>query len=137
MTAIALATAARVEVVESIEQMTIPAAEDITPGQPVRLDTSSGKFTSANGTTAAEARVYGIAVGTHVIKAGMPVTAVAKGVLDGFTFTQAWDAPIYLSDTDATLADAAGTVSTIVGRIVPGTAELLGNALAKLLRVSL
>jgi hypothetical protein len=32
----------------------------------------------------------------------------------------AFDAPVYLSDTDATLADTAGTVSTVIGRVVPG-----------------
>jgi len=137
MAAITLSQTARVSVVESIHQMTLPAAENITPGAPVRLDTTSGKFTAANGTTAAEARVWGIAVGNAVIKAGMPVTAIRRGVLDGYAFTQAYDAPIYLSDTDATLADAAGTVSTVVGRVIPGTSTTLGTAFDKLLSVEL
>jgi hypothetical protein len=137
MTAIALTTAARVEVVESIEQLTGIAAESITPGAPVRLETTTGKFMNGNGTTAAEARIYGIAVGAHTVPAGMPVTVVRVGVLDGFVFTQAWDAPVYVSDTDATLADAAGTVSVMVGRIIPGYSEVLGGALAKLLHVHL
>lgn len=137
MANIALATANRIEVVESIEQMTLPAAETIAPGSPVRLDTTTGKFTNANATLAAEARIYGIATGTHSIVAGMPVTAVRRGVLDGYTFTQAYDAAIYLSDTDGTLADAAGTVSTVVGRVVPGASELLGGSFAKLLHVGL
>lgn len=137
MADIALVTSNRVEVVESFEQMTLPAAEALSPGNAVRLDTSSGKFTKANGTSAAEARIYGIACGTHAIAAGMPVTAVRRGVLGGFNFSQAYDAAIYLSDTDGTLADAAGTVSTVVGRVVPGTAEALGAAFAKLLYVHL
>jgi len=137
MADIALKTANRVEVVESREQMTLPAAEAITPGQAVRLDTTNGKFTLAKATAAGEARIYGIAVGTHAIVAGMPVTAIRRGVLDGYTFTQDYDAAIYLSDTDGTLADAAGTVSTVVGRIVPGAGEVLGGAFAKLLYVGL
>lgn len=137
MALITLTTAARVELVESLEQMTLPAAEDITPGAPVRLDTASGKFTNSNGTIAAEARTYGIALGTHVIPAGMPVTALRRGVLDGFAFTQAYDAPVYVSDTDGRLGDAAGTVSVIAGRVIPGTAELNGSAYAKLLLVNL
>lgn len=137
MAAITLSQTARVSVVESIHQMTLPAAEAITPGAPVRLDTTSGKFTASNGTTAAEARVWGIAVGMHVIPAGMPVTAVRRGVLDGYAFSQAYDAAIYLSDTDATLADAAGTVSTVVGRVIPGTSTTLGTAFDKLLSVEL
>lgn len=137
MALIALLTASKVEVVHSVRQMTLPAAEDIVPGAPVRLDTTSGKFTNANGTSAAEARVWGIAVGTHTILAGMPVTAVRSGVLDGFNFSQAYDAPIYASDTDGRLGDAAGTVSLVVGRVIPATGELLGNAFAKLLSVEL
>lgn len=137
MALIALLTASKVEVVHSVRQMTLPAAEDIVPGAPVRLDTASGKFTNANGTSAAEARVWGIAVGTHTILAGMPVTAVRSGVLDGFNFSQAYDAPIYASDTDGRLGDAAGTVSLVVGRVIPATGELLGNAFAKLLSVEL
>lgn len=137
MAAIALAVANTVSIVESIHQMTLPAAEAITPGAPVRIDTSTGKFTAANGTAAGEARVWGIATGKKAIPAGWPVTAVRRGVLDGFTFSQAYDAAIYLSDTDATLADAAGTVSTVVGRVIPATATTTGTAYDKLLSVEL
>jgi len=137
MADISLATAYRVEVVESLEQMTLPAAEALSPGDAVRLDTTTGKFTKANGTTAGEARIYGIAVGTHAVAAGIPVTAVRRGALDGYAFTQAYDAAIYLSDTDGALADAAGTVAVVVGRVVPGASELLGGAFAKLLYVGL
>ncbi|MCX6077928.1 MAG: hypothetical protein NTW32_00160 [Chloroflexi bacterium] len=137
MALIALTTAARVEVVESIEQMTLPAAEDITPGAAVRLDTSTGKFTNSNGSLAAEARTYGIAVGSHIISAGMPVTAVRRGVLDGYAFSQAYDAVIYVSDTDGRLGDAAGTVSVVVGRVLPGAGEVLGGSFARLLLVNL
>jgi len=137
MAAIALAVANTVSIVESIHQMTLPAAEAITPGAPVRIDTTTGKFTAANGTAAGEARVWGIATGKRAIPAGWPVTAVRRGVLDGFTFSQAYDAAIYLSDTDATLADAAGTVSTVVGRVIPATATTTGTAYDKLLSVEL
>jgi hypothetical protein len=58
-------------------------------------------------------------------------------VLDGFTFSQAFNAAIYLSDTDGRLADAAGTVSKIAGRVLPGTANLVGAAKDKLLFVDL
>src|SRR6478752_8163844 len=119
MAAIAVATAGAIHVVESIEQMTAPAAETILAGAPVRIDTA-GKFTNANGTTTTENRVYGIA--TASVIAGEALTAIRRGVLDGFTFTQAYDAAIYLSDTDGTLADAAGTVSTVVGRVIPAWA---------------
>lgn len=135
MANIALKTADRVEVVGfPIQQLTLPAAEAITAGAPVRIDTA-GKFTNSNGTSAGEARVWGIA--TRTVAAGESLTAVRRGILDGFTFTQAYDAAIYLSDTDGTLADAAGTVSTAVGRVVPGWSQLLGSNPDKLLSVEL
>jgi hypothetical protein len=135
MANIALKTADRVEVVGfPIQQLTLPAAEAITAGAPVRIDTA-GKFTNSNGTSAGEARVWGIA--TKTVAAGEALTAVRRGILDGFTFSQAYDAAIYLSDTDGTLADAAGTVSTVVGRVVPGWSQLLGSNPDKLLSVEL
>lgn len=136
MALIALTTADRVEVVESIEQHTAPAAEAITAGAPVRIDTTAGTFTNANGTAAGEARAYGIA--TRTVAAGEPVTAIRKGVMDGFNLSaQAYDLPIYLSDTDGRLGDVAGTVSVVVGRVIGGHAQPLGTAADKLLLVNL
>ena len=135
MANIAVATTNSIHVVTSVQQLTLPAAEAIAAGAPVRIDTTAGTFTNANGTSAGEARVWGIATGTVV--AGRPVTAVRRGILDGYTFTQAYDAAIYLSDTDGTLGDTAGTVSTVVGRVVPGTATTTGTAFDKLLSVEL
>ena len=136
MADISLITANKVEVVESIEQMTLPAAEAITAGMPVRLDTSSGKFTAANATGAAEARIYGIA--TKTAAAGMPVTAIRQGVMDGFDLSGLnYDAAVYLSNTDGRLADANGTVNVAVGRVIPGTSVTLGTAFDKFLHVDL
>ena len=135
MANIALTTANRVSIVGlPVIQLTLPAAEAIAAGNAVRIDTT-GKFTKANGTTTTENRIYGIAVET--VAAGFPVTAIRKGVMDGFVLAGAYDSPVYLSDTDGTIADSAGTVSTIVGRVIPGTATLLGVAYDKILFVDL
>lgn len=136
MAVIALVVANRVNVVESIEQMTLPAAEAIVAGAPVRIDTATGKFTNANGSSAGEARIYGVA--TRGVAAGVAVTAVRRGVLDGFDLSgMAYDAAVYLSDTDGRLDTAAGTVSTVVGRVIPAFATTLGTAADKLLHVGL
>ena len=124
----------RVEIVESRQQMTLAAAESITPGAPVRLD--GNRFTNANGTTATEAAVWGIATGDVVVVAGMPITAVREGVLDGFEIGGITGSAVYVSDTDGRLSDTAGTVNLVVGEVVPGTAELLGGT-HKLLNVEL
>lgn len=134
MALIALTTANKVEVVESIMQHTAPAAEAIVAGAPVRLDTSNGKFTNSNGTTAPEARVYGIA--TKTVAANEPLTAIRRGKMDGFDFTsQAYDAAIYVSDTDGRLGDAAGTVSTVAGRVLSAWSQRLGTAADKILSI--
>jgi hypothetical protein len=138
MANLSLVTANKVEIVESIEQLTLPTAETVHPGQAARLDTSNGKLTKSNGTTAPEARLLGIATGGVANVAGLPVTVIRKGVVDGYDLSGlAYDAPVYLSDTDGALADAAGTVSVVVGRVIPATAVNLGTANDKLLFVDL
>lgn len=134
MANLALVTANRINVVESLEQMTLPTAEEITAGQPVRLDTSTGKFTKANATTGAEGRIYGIATKTTV--SGMPVTAIRRGVLAGYDLSgMAYDEAVYLSSTDGTLADSPGALDISVGRVIPATGVTLGTAFDKLLLV--
>lgn len=135
MALIAVTTANRIEVVEAISQLTAVADEAILAGAIVRLATSTGKFTNGNGSSSGEARIYGVA--TKTVAAGEPLTAVRKGILGGFTFSQNYDAAIYASDTDGRLGDAAGTVSVVVGRVVPGNAQLLGSSPDKLLLVDL
>lgn len=136
MADIALTTADKVDVVESIIQHTAPTAEAITAGMAVRIDTTTGKFTKANGTDAAESRIYGLA--TKTVAAGLPVTAIRKGVMDGFAISGlTFDDIVYLSDTDGLLADAAGTVSVVVGRTIGGHATTTGTAADKLLFVDL
>lgn len=132
MATIAVAEAGKIRIVESIEQMTLVAAEDILAGAPVRIDTN-GLFTNANGTTTTENAAYGI--GTRTVKAREALTAVRKGVLDGFTLTGAYWAQVFVSDTDGRLDTAAGTQSKVVGRVIPGTATPLGTAYDKLLLV--
>lgn len=135
MADIALVTANRVKVVEPLIQRTLPAAEAIVAGAAVRIDTA-GKFTNAKGTDATEARAYGIA--TKTVGAGEGLTAVKRGIMDGWDLSGlAYDAPVYLSDTDGRLADSAGTVSVIVGRVYPGTYVTTGTAYDKILEISL
>jgi hypothetical protein len=135
MANIALVTANRVSVVESVQQKTLVAAEAITAGAPVRIDTA-GKFTNANGTTTTENDAYGIA--TKTVVAGEALTAVKLGTMDGFDLSGlAYNARVYISDTDGRLADAAGTASKVVGRVVPGTSTTTGTAYDKILSVEL
>ena len=138
MADLTLVTANKVEIVESLEQMTLPTDEAVNPGQAARIAAATGRFTKANGTAAGEAGIYGIATGGVANVAGQPVTAIKKGVLDGYDLSGLdYGDPVYLSDTDGALADAAGTVSVVVGRVIPGTSTTLGTAYDKLLLVDL
>jgi len=137
MAALALTTAARVEIVQSLEQHTLPAGETIVAGAPVRIDTN-GKFLNGNGTDATESAVYGIA--THSAIANEALTAIKKGVLDGYALGSiAYNTLVYVADTDATLATTAGeaTVDVIVGRVIPAWGQPVGTAADKLLEVDL
>lgn len=136
MALIAVNTAGKIELVASETQLTLPAEEAIVAGAAVRLDVTSGRFTNANATVAGEARIFGIAMKS--VSAGEPVTVVRKGYLDGWDLSGlAYDAAVFLSDTDGRLDTAAGTVSTVVGRVIPGSAVTLGTALDKVLFLDL
>lgn len=107
MSDIALITANKLEIVESIIQMTLPASEAVAPGNAARLDTSTGKFTKSNATSAAEARMYGVLVGQKACLSGLPITAIRKGVVSGYDLSGlAYDQDVFLSATDGALCDA-------------------------------
>lgn len=126
-----------ISIVESYIQRTIPNDEAVAAGAPVRLNTTTGQHTNANAGTAPEARIFGVQVKAGVAD-GQGRTAVRKGVLDGFNLDAlAFDATVFLSNTDGRLADAAGTTSVAVGRVIAGRSNLRGNTPDKLLFVDL
>lgn len=135
MTAISITTSA-VRVVKRADehQHTAPAGEAFTAGQYVRQDPSTGKIVLGNATSAAEVGDGFIAENSAAI--GDPATChkgpVILDVGDALSALN-YGASVYLSDTDGTLADVAGTVSTVVGKVIAGWA---GTA-KKLLRLTL
>jgi hypothetical protein len=130
-------TASEVAPVEVIEQITAPTDEVITAGQMVRLSTTTGKLTKANGSSAAEARTCGIAIESAEV-AGLTITAIRKGVVDiGDALGDlTYDDDVYLDDTDGKLTDTSGESSQtkLVGTVVPGWGATTAD---KLLRVDL
>jgi len=112
-------------------QHTAPAGEAITAGQYIRFSTT-GKFELGKATTAGEVgdgfiAEKSVAIGETVTGLKNPCLLDVGDALSGI----AYGASVYLSDTDGTLADAAGTVPFIVGTVVSGWA---GSA-KKLLRL--
>jgi len=86
----------------------------LTAGQPVYVDAAGkAQIADANGSSPIN-RFRGIALNDAGI--GQAVSVLRYGEVAGFTLTsQAYDAPIYVSDTAGSLADAAGSTSLLVG----------------------
>lgn len=141
MASIALTTADRIHVVESREQMTLPAAAAITAGDVVTVD-SDGKFALADADGAGTLAIsYGIA--TRTVAAGEPVTAVRKGVLSGWAFSGvAYWTNVLLADTagDITVTSSesnGGSADVIIGRVIPVWDHLIGGTPSKAVMLTL
>lgn len=102
-----------------------PVGEAGTAGQYFRLNTTTGKLEKGNGTTTGEVGTIGGILLDSVPTINLTGTIALRGskaVLDlgEAVAALAFDASVFLSDTDATLADTTGTVSTVLAKIVPG-----------------
>jgi hypothetical protein len=150
MAEIAVTTAGRVNVVGIPTRFrTLNANEAILAGDAVRIVPTGGigtaaQFTKANASGTAgtppsgEAALYGIA--THSVNAGQALTAIREGKMSGWTFSQNYGAPVYLSNTDGRLSDGTATtptVSVIIGYIVPTTANPRNDAEDKILEINI
>lgn len=136
MATVALATAGVLEVVEwpdPPDAQTLRAAADLAAGTFVRED-ASGNWVQALSTTAPN--MLGARLALRTVKTGEALTAIRRGTVSGFTVSQAYNATLYINDTGV-LGDAAGTVSQIAGRVVPGTANLVTAAQDKLVAIDL
>lgn len=141
MASIAVTTAGLLHVVESLEQMTLPAAAAILAGDTVTIDTD-GKFAKGDADGAGTlSSIYGIA--TKSVPAGMPVTAVRRGVLSGWT----WSSTAYW--TNVLAADTAGEITVtssesnggsadvVIGRVIPVWNHVIGSTPEKALLLTL
>ena len=120
-------TAAQVAAVfpHSAEIYSFIATEAITAGQPVYF-LSTGKAGVADANASGKQQVRGIAL--NGAAAGQAVDVLKRGHVAGFTLGT-YNTLAYLSDTAGSLADAAGTVSAPVGRIVALSDSNLTKAL--------
>lgn len=111
-------TASQFRPMEVIEARLIPmiAAEAITKGQAVYQNTSGNAALSNAGASGTVATLVGIA--TSTVPAGAAVDVLHYGRLAGMGVSGLnAGAAVYASNTAGALADAAGTVSKIVGRV--------------------
>lgn len=135
MAAVSLVTAGVLNVVSSETQLTASFAESCNVGQLVRFDTT-GQWTKGNASSGTENRVWGILVSKD--GAGGAGTAVRRGILNGYDLSGlAFGAIVYLPDTDGGLADAPGTTTMVIGRVIPGFSTTTGTTADKLLWVDI
>lgn len=92
------------------------AAAAIEAGQPLYID-SNGKYALADANGSGTDTFRGIALDT--VAAGQPVSVLVQGTLYGYTLTGAYASAAYVSNSVGELADAAGSTSLLVGRVVP------------------
>lgn len=112
-------TAAQIAAVkpEISEIIDVTLAATVTKGQALYL-TSAGTYGVADANDAGKQQARGIALAGGA--AGETIPMLKRGPVAGFTLTgQAYDAPIYLSDTAGALGDGAGTMTVVVGRVMP------------------
>lgn len=84
----------------------------VTTGQSLSVD-ANGKAALADANVGGARQTRAIALEGGAI--GQSISVLKRGRIAGFTITQAYDAPIFQSDTAGALADAAGTVTVPVG----------------------
>ena len=129
MTAIAV-TAAQVGLVDPMKAdvRSYIATETITKGQAVYILTT-GKVGIADANASGKQQFRGIALNGG--GAGQAIDVCHAGEVYGFTLSGNADTRAYLSDTAGELADAAGTMTVRVGRVVC----LTDKSLTKVLRI--
>jgi len=78
---------------------------------------STGKLALSNAGAAGTAKFAGIALEAGGI--GQAISILKRGHIGGFTLAGAYHSLAYLNDTDGVIGDAAGTVSVVIGAVVP------------------
>jgi len=91
------------------------ATSAITAGDPVYI-TTAGKAGVADANASGTKQFRGIALKT--VGTGMAVDVLEDGEVYGFTLSGNADTRVYLSNNVGRIADAAGSTSVTVGRVV-------------------
>ncbi len=120
MADLALVTADKLSVEQSVIQETQAAGEALTAGDLVTFDPATGKFVKADADASdADAPLM---VALKSVSAGIGVTAIKKGVVDGFDLSAlAYGQAVYLSKTAGKLATAVAGVNEVQTVTITGT----------------
>lgn len=97
------------------EVFSVKLAEAVTRGQ-ILYQTATGAFGIADANDAGKEQARGVALEGG--GAGQVIRMLKRGVVEGFTVSGLnCDAPLYLSNTAGALADGAGAMTVICGRV--------------------
>ena len=103
---------------EEAEIYDFVAAATITAGQAVYIVAASGTVGVADANDAGKQQFAGIALNGG--GAGQAISVLMRGHAYGYTLSgMDYFAPAYLSDTAGKLADAAGTMTVNIGKVLP------------------
>lgn len=107
----------------------VVANETVANGNAAYL-ASTGKYGKADANAAGKQQFRGIFL--QPAGSGQGTSILERGAIGGFDVSgMAYDALVYLSDTAGALADAAGTMTVPVGRVVP----MSDNDLTKVIEI--
>ena len=141
MASIAVTTAGSVNVVESIEQATLPAGAALLAGDVVYID-ANGRFDKCDADGAALIAVpYGVC--TRSVAIYETVTAIRQGVMTGWTWsTTAYWTNVLVSDTAGEITVTSsesngGSADVYLGRVIPIWDHLIGGTPEKALLIDL
>lgn len=115
MTDLAL-TAADIAVVfpNKADILPVTLAAAVTKGQTLYKDANGkGNLADGNASGAQQTRLLALQAGG----AGDVINALKEGHVFGFTITQAYDAPLFQSDTAGAIGDSNGTLEVPVGLV--------------------
>ena len=102
---------------EPSEIYNVLLAEDVEAGETLYLS-AAGTYGLAEADVSGKQCTRGMALDDG--GAGQAISMLKHGIVYGFTLTGcAYDDPLYQSDTPGEIADAPGTESVQVGRVVP------------------
>jgi hypothetical protein len=142
MASIAVTTAGKVHVVESLEQHTLRAGTAILAGDAVTIDATTGLFVKADADGAGTlGAVYGIA--TRSVAANEAVTAIRRGVMTGWTWgSTAYWLPVLAADTPGEITVTSGesngaSADVVIGRVISIDNALIGGSPEKALLLTL
>lgn len=142
MASIAVTTAGKINVVESLEQHTLRASVAILAGDTVTEDATTGLWVKGDADGAGTlSDIYGIA--TRSVAANEPLTAVRRGILTGWTWSStAYWTKVLAADTAGEITVTAGesngaSADVVIGRVIGIDNAIIGGSPEKALLLTL